>query len=245
MRPPQQQVCSRYNCPLRNWRKSIVVKRLVLGVVCIGSLIMAPKAMAQQLANCQPPGAEEYLLLVLGRTADAQAKTFAAIPAGSVANVCNYQGDTVVRVNGFTTFETANAWAQYLTNKVGVQTFVARPGVPQVPFPTAPAAPPSIPTAPASPSIPNISGYSPQVLGQGYAVLVNYYNRPEVAAGLQQTLGKPVGLVSFGQRPYLLVTYTTDQNAATALLSQLSNQGYGASLVDGRRVVLLKGEVAR
>ncbi len=223
-----------------------MVKRLALGVMCIGGLILgiAPKASAQ-LANCQPPGAEEYLLLVLGRTADDQAKTFAALPAGSVANVCNYQNETVVRVNGFTTFETANAWAQYLSSKVGVQTFVARPGAPQTPFPTAPAAPPVIPTAPASPTIPSISGYNPQVLGPGYAVLVNYYNRPEVATQLQQTLGKPVGLVAFGQRPYLLVTYTTDQNAATALLSQLSNQGYGVSLVDGRRVVLLKSEVAR
>jgi hypothetical protein len=222
-----------------------VVKRLGLGLLCMGGFMlgMAPSAVAQ-LANCQPPGAEEYLLLVLGRTADDQAKTFAALPAGSVATVCNYQNETVVRVNGFTTFETANAWAQYLSTKVGVQTFVARPGGPQTPFPAPPVVPP-IPAAPASPSIPNISGYNPQVLGQGYAVLVNYYNRPEVAAQLQQTLGKPVGLVAFGQRPYLLVTYTTDQTAATALLSQLSNQGYGVSLVDGRRVVLLKSEVAR
>ncbi|NJM46947.1 MAG: hypothetical protein HC860_12965 [Alkalinema sp. RU_4_3] len=222
-----------------------MVKRLALGLVCIGGLVLAPRAMAQPLANCQPPGAEEFLLLVLGRTADDQARTIAAVPAGSVATVCNYQGDTVVRVNGFTTFETANAWAQFFSTKVGVQTFVARPGGPATPFPTAPVTPPVVPTAPASPSIPNITGYNPQVLGQGYAVLVNYYNRPEVAAQLQQTLGKPVGLVSFGQRPYLLVTYTTDQNTATALLSQLSNQGYGVSLVDGRRVVLVKSEVAR
>lgn len=221
-----------------------MVKRLALGLVCIGSLVLAPRGFAQQLANCQPPGAEEFLLLVLGRTADDQAKTIASVPAGSVATVCNYQGDTVVRVNGFTTFETANAWAQFFSTKVGVQTFVARPGGPATPFPTAPAAPP-VATAPAGPSIPSITGYNPQVLGPGYAVLVNYYNRPEVAAQLQQTLGKPVGLVAFGQRPYLLVTYTTDQNAATAILSQLSNQGYGVSLVDGRRVVLVKSEVAR
>lgn len=237
-----------------------MVNRLALGLFCLGSLVMGEGAIAQAnptLPNCQPPKAEEFLLLVLGRTADDQARTFAALPAGSVATVCNYQNDIVVRVNGFNTFETANAWAQYLSTKVGVPTFVARPGAPPVTLPPnqPPTQPPTQPpiqspgsaTPPTQPptSIPSANLSNPQVLGPGYAVVVSYYNRPEIASQLQQTLGKPVGLVSFGQRPYLLATYTTDQNLATAILSQLSNQGYGVSLVDGRRVVLLKTEVAR
>jgi hypothetical protein len=224
-----------------------VVKRFALGaLLAVGTLGLGwvPAAKAQ-LAACQPPAAEEYLLLVLGRTADAQAKTFAALPAGSVANVCVYQGETVVRVNGFSTQETANAWAQYLTDKIGVQTFVARPGVPAAPLPVAPQAPqvPQVPTQ--VPGLPSAGGYNPQPLGNGYAVLVNYYNRPEVALQLQQTLGRPVGLVSYAQRPYLLASYTTDQNNATALLGQLSGQGYVVTIVDGRRAVLLRGETAK
>ncbi len=231
-----------------------MVKRFALGaLLAVGTMgLGGVRGAYAQLAACQPPGAEEYLLLVLGRTADAQAKTFAALPAGSVANVCAYQGETVVRVNGFSTQETANAWAQYLTDKVGVQTFVARPGVAAAPLPVAPAGTqlpsqvPQLPTqVPSQVPVAFPGGYNPQPLGSGYAVLVSYYNRPEVAAQLQLALGRPVGLVSYGQKPFLLASYTTDQNGATALLGQLSGQGYGVTIVDGRRVVLLRGETAK
>jgi hypothetical protein len=79
----------------------------------------------------------------------------------------------------------------------------------------------------------------------GYAVIVNYFNRPEVAGQIQQALGKDIGLASYGQRPYLLATYTTDQTAANALLQSLSDKGFWAMVVDGRRTVLLKSPVAR
>jgi hypothetical protein len=74
-------------------------------------------------------------------------------------------------------------------------------------------------------------------------VLVDYLNQPELAAKVQQVLGRSVGIVSYGQRPYLLAIYTMDQNAANATLQALSDRGFWTAVVDGRRVVLLRQSV--
>ncbi len=207
----------------------------------VGLLIANPHSAIAQPNNpqCQPPNAGEYLLLVASTTPDVQTKLRNVLPNNASTTVCRYLNDVVTRVGGFNTAETANSWAQYLTETVGLQAFVARPSiagnVPQIPAITNP------PSAILNPS--NTSKYDPQPLGAGYAVLVSYFNKPELATQLQQALKKDVGLVSYGQRPYLLATYTTDQRAANSTLQSLSDRGFFVMVVDSRRVTLLKSSV--
>ena len=87
-------------------------------------------------------------------------------------------------------------------------------------------------------------GYTPQLLGEGYAVLVDYGNNPEVAKQLQQTLNQPVGLAVYEQRPFLLAVQSPDAEVATEVLQTLSNNRYGAFLVDSSEVVLISPGVA-
>lgn len=224
---------------------------------------------------CQPPGPGEYLLLVVTKTPDEQERVRRTIPASAPSKVCNYLDDVVTRVGGFTTVDTANAWARYLTESSGLSAFVTRPTevstsgtvtVPPPPASTATATPsvssaaafpqptgiepqpqqqPQPTTQPATtaattPTVTTASGFSPKPLGAGYAVLVNYFNRPELAVQVQQAVAKDIGLASYGQRPYLLAIYTTDQTAANKILQSLTDRGFWAMVVDSRRVTVLK-----
>ncbi len=203
-----------------------------------------------QLPPCQPPSGSEYLLLAVTPNADAQARVTAILPTSYPTQSCDYLGEAVLRVGGFATQETANAWVAYVANQAKVSAFVAKPINPgQAPglIPLPPAAPPSLlpPNPPAPPPTaiaPATSQYNPQPLGSGYAVLVNYYNKPETATLVRQTAGQ-VGLVSYGQKPYLLASFTRDQSAANVLLQALTDKGLWAMVVDGRRVVVLKPQV--
>lgn len=206
---------------------------------------------------CQPPNSGEFLLLVVSRTQDSQAQVQQLLPPNTSAIACTYLDDTVTRIGGFRTADRANAWARYITESTGLAAYVARPAevsatpsappppqVPQTapsPAPTSTAPPPKATTTPSSRSS---SAYAPKPLGAGYAVLVDYFNQPELAAQVQQALGTEVGLVSYGQRPYLLAIYTADSNAANAALQTLSDRGFWATLVDSRRVILLRQEVS-
>lgn len=213
---------------------------------------------ANRNSACQPPGPGEYLLLVITRTPDSQTQVQQLLPPNTSVSACNYLNDTVTRVGGFRTVERANAWARYITDTTGLAAFVARPA--ETPSslnpPPGPQGQPSTPppaggTKPIEPvktatnsSTSSSTGYAPKPLGPGYAVLVDYLNQPELATKVQQVLGRPVGVVSYSQRPYLLAIYTTDQNAANATLQALSDRGFWTTIVDGRRVVLLRQAVA-
>lgn len=209
---------------------------------------------ANQNAACQSPGTGEYLLLVVTRTPDSQTQVRQLLPPNTSVATCSYQNDTVTRVGGFRTVERANAWARYITDTTGLAAYVARPAeIPAGPSPVSgtpspsPTTPPAAGTKPPEPvkTAPNAAtGYNPKPLGPGYAVLVDYLNQPELATKVQQVLGRPVGVVSYGQRPYLLALYTTDQNAASVTLQTLSERGFWTTLVDSRRVILLRQSVA-
>jgi hypothetical protein len=80
-------------------------------------------------------------------------------------------------------------------------------------------------------------------LGEGYAILVDYFNRPEMVSSLRNAVGGDVGFVSYGQRPYLLAVYTTNQKEAYNTLKKLSETGFVAILADGQKVVLLRSIV--
>jgi hypothetical protein len=180
----------------------------------------ANSAMAQQsVSPCQPPQSDEYLLLVLSQTPEKHQAIQQTLPPNTQSTLCQYLDDMVTRIAGFRQLEDANTWARYVNEVVGLSAYVVRP------------------TA-ATPTT-SSSAYNPQPLGEGYAVLVDYFNQPEVASQVRQLIGSDIGLVSYGQRPYLLAVYTRNQREANSTLRELSDRGFWSMVVDSRRVTLL------
>ncbi len=186
--------------------------------------IVDPGFAQQSTSPCPPPQPNEYLIVVTTPTTESQEQLQQTLPANTKLTVCRYLDDTVTRIAGFRRLEDANDWVRYVKEVVGLKAYVVRSS-------TAVAA-----TAPLS----NIPPFNPQPLGEGYAVLVDYNNQPEIAAQIQQLLGSEVGLVSYGKRPYLLAIYTTSERAANSMLRKLSDRGFWSMVVDSRRVTLLK-----
>ncbi|HEY9705181.1 MAG TPA: hypothetical protein V6C58_22275, partial [Allocoleopsis sp.] len=141
--------------------------------------------------------------------------------------ICQYLNNIVIRVSGYKSLEDANNSATYLNQIIGLQAFVVAPND---------TIKPSNPT-------PITTGYKPQALTSNYAVVVDYFNKPESASKVKQLLGNDVGLVVYGQRPYLLAITTDDPSEANRVFLQLSNNGYWSKIVNGRKVILLKGVV--
>lgn len=173
--------------------------------------------------QCQPPQRGEYLVLVVSETRERQEQLQRTLPANTKTSVCRYLNNIVTRISGLRTVEDANGWARFVNEIVGLEASVARP-----------AEPPPTPAAQA---------YNPQALGAGYAVLVDYSNRPEVAIQVRQLLGANVGLASYGQRPYLLASYTTNQTEANSILQRLSDRNFLVMIVDSRKVTLIRPAV--
>jgi cell division septation protein DedD len=243
---------------------------LFIPLILVGMLGSTPgRSIAQSLPNCDPPRPDEYLLLVRNPNAETQNQLRQLLPSNAVLIDCRYDNNPVVRVEGFVSEEIANAWGQYLSSSAGLQAIVARPpaaaAAANFPSPTqvppsqptppnpAPATPPASPAAnspspaptPQPTAAQSTPTFNPQPLGTGYAVVVNYFNRPEVALDVQQVTSRDVGLVAFEQRPYLLAAYTPDPAAASAVLQSLTDRGFTASIVDSRRTILLTPAVAR
>ncbi|MFN6481786.1 MULTISPECIES: hypothetical protein [unclassified Nostoc] len=189
----------------------------------------------QAIPVCQPPNTGEYLLLVVSPTANNQKQLRSALPPELKTITCKYLNETVTRVGGFNKIDDANRWARYVSNIVGLSAIITTR-----PTTTADVQPQSQPQ-PLRPQ--QAISYNPQALGEGYAVLVDYYNRPELVNSVQQAVGGNVGFVSYGQRPYLLAVYTTNQSEAYNTLQKLNNGGFVASIVDSRKVILLRSTV--
>ncbi|MFW6264301.1 MAG: hypothetical protein ACOC3E_02135 [Cyanobacteriota bacterium] len=191
----------------------------------MGIASLTESSLAQSsLPNCQPPKAEEYLLLVPTQTQQSQEQMRLAIPEGTNAVRCQYLGNTVLRIGEFQTVNDAENWAQYVDSVVGLSPVIIRPS----------ATPATTIASPAS-----APQFNPQPLGTGYAVLVDYLNQPQIASQLRQLLGKDVGLVSYLARPYLLVIHTNNEGEANRTLRQLSDRGYWPLVVDSRQVTVL------
>jgi hypothetical protein len=183
---------------------------------------------------CQPPSTGEYLLLVVSPTTNSQQQLRSALPSDLKTVTCQYLNQIVTRIGGFKKIDDANRWAKYVNNIVGLSGIIT----------TRPNAPTIAPAITSSAVLPNqILSYNPRVLGDGFAVLVDYFNRPELANSVQRAVGGNVGLVSYGQRSYLLAVYTTNQTEAYNTLQKLNENGYFALLADGRRVILLRSVV--
>ncbi len=197
----------------------------------------------QNIPICQPPSPGEYLLLIVSPTANSQTQLRKALPSEIQTTTCQYLTDTVTRIGGFNRIDDANRWARYVNNIVGLSAIVAtRPAVtnavqspPSTQTPTLAPAPTPVPTQTIS--------FNPQVLGGGYAVLVDYFNRPELANSVQQVVGGNIGFASYGQRPYLLAVHTANQQEAYNTLQKLNERGFFAVLVDSSKVMLLRSAV--
>ena len=227
----------------------ITVRKIYIHIelALLGSILLAPAlvsallggmgAAVAQIRTCQPPKAGEYLLLVVSSTLESQTQVRRALPSNINSTVCSYLNNEVTRIGGFTNIEDANGWQRYVRDVVGLPAYIA-----QGPRATSPSIPPSNPQP--QPTLPSDSpSYSPQPLGAGYAVLVDYFSQPKIADQVQQLLGRDVGLVSYGQRPYLLAIHTSSQNTATLTLRKLSDRGLFAVMVDSSKVTLLRSRV--
>lgn len=209
----------------------ILPSALLLAVSPLISSIY-PAVAQQNIANCQPPATREYLLLVISPSVDNQKQLRSALPTEIKTVVCKYNNQTVTRIGGFKKTDDANRWARYIQNILGLSAIITTRSVLQ-----------AGPTTPAQKVPKSQITYNPKILGEGYAILVDYFNRPEMFSSLQQAVGGDVGFVSYGQRPYLLAVYTTNQKEAYNTLQKLSDRGFIAILADGRKVVLLRSIV--
>ncbi|MBO1061299.1 MAG: hypothetical protein HEQ14_10325 [Aphanizomenon flos-aquae CP01] len=188
-----------------------------------------PVIAQQNLANCQPPNIGEYLLLIVSPTTENQKQLRSALPTEFKPVICKYNNQIVTRTGGFKNVDDASRWGRYIQNIVGLSPIITTRATEQPPQPT-------------SGDNSKIS-YNPKILGEGYAILIDYFNRPEMVSSLQKAVGGNVGFVSYGQRPYLLAVYTNNQQQAYNTLQKLSNSGFVAVLADGRKVVLLRSIV--
>lgn len=172
----------------------------------------------QNIPTCRPPNGGEYLLLVISPTTDNQNQLRRVLPSETNTSVCRYLNDTVTRIGGFGKLEDANRWARFIRDSAGLSAIITTRATEAATKPTP----------------------KPQALGQGFAVLVDYFNKPETVKQVQQVVGGDIGFVSYGQRPYLLAVYTTNSREAQNTLQTLSERGFYTQMVDARRVVLLR-----
>ena len=175
---------------------------------------------------CRAPNPGEYLLLVISPSKNNQNELRRVLPLNTNSVVCTYLKDTVTRIGGFRKIDDANRWARYVKDSAGLSAIIT-----------------TRPTHASQTQVDNAK-FQPRQLGRGYAVLVDYLKRPEIAHQIREVMGGDVGFASYGQRPYLLAVYTTNQTDAYQALKKLSDRGFIASIVDSSRVVLLRSIVS-
>lgn len=197
--------------------------------------------------HCQVANPDEYVLLVVTKTPQNRELVRQALPRNTKFTLCNYSNDVVMRISGFMRQTEAENWVRYLKEIVGLQAVVVNP--PVVVQATPSTSSPSVVFATRreeqrqTRAAETVPAYSPQPLGAGYAVLVDYFNQPDIADRIEQLLGKEVGLVSFGQRSYLLVLYTPNERNASNTFQLLNDRGFYTILVDAQKVRLVRSRV--
>ena len=105
---------------------------LLLSVVPLISNIN-PGIAQQNLTNCQPPNAGEYLLLIVSPTTENQKQLRSALPTELKTVICKYNNQTVTRIGGFRKIDDANRWARYIQNIVGLSAIIATLPIQQTP----------------------------------------------------------------------------------------------------------------
>lgn len=213
----------------------------------MGSLM----AIAQVISQCDPPASDEHLVLVDQQTPQELERLKEVLPDGSTTDICRYLNDDVIRVGGFANEEVATAWGQYLSQTLSVRTAIVRPATPFADA-DAPVTTPSVDESeaadaiatPAVPEEPSYPAYEPQALEDGYAVLVNYADRTDIAIAVQEELGESVGVAVYRQEPYLLAAHSDRVRDASKVLEDLVEADFDALIVDSRQVVLMTAEIS-
>ncbi|MGD1903854.1 MAG: hypothetical protein ACFB9N_16625 [Geitlerinemataceae cyanobacterium] len=83
-------------------------------------------AIAQDLAACPPPAADEFLVLAIANDTDAREAAIEGLDGEYPAQTCTYLDDTVIRVSGFTDSQAASGLARGFTDNFGLSAFVTR-----------------------------------------------------------------------------------------------------------------------
>lgn len=201
-------------------------------------------AIAQTLPPCAPPASDEHLVLVDQSTPEELEQLKTLLPDGSTTSICQYLDDTVIRVGGFANEEVATAWAEYLSTTLQVQTAIVRPATSfTLPDGNEESSPPDA-NDPEDEAAAVYPDYDPQLLGEGYAILVNYADRTDIAIAVQEELGESVGLAVYDQEPYLLALYSDDFKDSGKILRQLVDANFDALMVDSRQVILMTPVIA-
>ncbi|MEM6501438.1 MAG: hypothetical protein AAF685_06335 [Cyanobacteria bacterium P01_C01_bin.89] len=201
----------------------ILVGSLIMGTAIhvVASTVIAP--VAQALKPCEPPAAGRYLLMVRRDSPDVEVALYEGLPESVEVTLCDYQGETVLRLSGFPSQAIAEAWQAYISDRLNRTAYLIEP------------------SNTATPGGGN--SYSPQALGDGYAVLVDYFSDLAIARTLRDRMGETPGLVSYGQRPYLLVSHTKKMKPANKLLEELSQDGFAVTVVNSRHAILLRSAI--
>ncbi len=224
---------------------------LLLGTsACFAPFLLSVKAASAQSEPpvCPQPAQQEFLLLVRGQNEAERADIAAILPVESTVLICRYFDEVLVRAGGFTNLETVNAWASYMTSEANYESFVIRPTDRPVAIgdttddTTDDTTPPEVSETASATAAPTNINFEPVRLGTGYAVLVDYNSRPEIATTVRQ-LVSAVGLAVYQQRPYLLATYSENEESASAILQKLSDAQLAAVMVDAQDVVRLSESV--
>ncbi len=190
----------------------------------IAGVINTAIAPAQALQPCEPPAAGRYLLMVRRDNPDVEVALYEGLPESVEVTLCEYQGEAVLRLSGFPSQAIAEAWQVYISERLNRTAYLIES------------------SAAAGPG--SSGSYSPQPLGDGYAVLVDYFSDLAIARTLHDRLGETPGLVSYGQRPYLLVSHTKKMSQANKLLEELSQDGFAVTVVNSRHAILLRSAIA-
>ncbi len=176
-----------------------------------------PVKAQTEIPSCQPPGVDQFILLVRETSRTDQEQLKRTLPQGVEISLCNYSNQEVIRLGNFSDIETADNWGSYIREITGLVTVIAA----------------------SSQERETSLEFNPRPLDSGYGVLVNYFNETEVAVELRDLLNKEIGLVSYLARPYLLVLHTKSEREASQLLERLSQRGFWAVVVQSDRATLL------
>ncbi|MCL2923723.1 MAG: hypothetical protein MGF17_03590 [Trichodesmium sp. MAG_R04] len=206
------------------------LKTLIASTFLFLSFLTINNKYAIAIEDCQSPASNEYLLVILTETPANQDVLRRSLPGDIKINICRYIDQIVSSIRGFDDKDVASDWARYIRDIVGLNAYVVKPIEETISLKQCLPVPPDI-------------GFNPQPLGDGYVVLVDYNNQPEIALQLQKILGRNLGLAAYGQKPFLLVTYTKESRAATNSMLNLSDRGFLTFVVDSSKVTIISPRV--
>jgi hypothetical protein len=231
------------------------MKKIIFSAVTF-CLLPTQITLAQNSPACQPPQDGEYLVFVANQSNTTELQR--NLPPYTKLEVCQYLSNVVTRISGFKNLDDANSSADFLSKLKNLQAFVVAPqentqvpvivsnnssnvnnstNVNTIPVTKNPNNATKKPPA-------NYLAFNPKKINANYAVLIDYFNQPELAIKIKQLLGNDIGLVSYGQKPYLIAFASDNIMQAGTILLQLNNNDFWAKIVDGRKVVLLRDVVS-